>query len=139
MSGALVHADHLAGVLDLQARAIDTRMEGNQFFEDGSLADKDQMKRGEFNQTGDAGWNNEMGTEVPTHCIDSDQSGQGLLVGALVDHFTAAVETFRRHVVTQVNFTGALLDGQSVGLESVVRTAHVAGGTGFFVLLNSHN
>ncbi len=55
MSGALVHPDHLVGVLDLQARAIDARMEGNQFFEDGGLADKDQMKRGEFSQTGDAG------------------------------------------------------------------------------------
>jgi len=81
-----------------------------------------------------------VGTEVPTHCINrDDRSGQGLLVSALIDHFATTVNTFRRYVVTQVNFTGALLNGQSVTLKGVVRTTHVAGGTGFFVLLNSHN
>src|SRR5690606_525756 len=112
---------------------------GDKFFEKRGLADEDQMKRGEFSQAGNTGWNNAMGTEVPTHCINRDRSGQGLLVGALVDHFATTVHAFRRYVVAQVNFTGALLDGQSVGLESVVGTAHVAGRAGFFVLLNSHN
>src|SRR3546814_800994 len=92
-----------------------------------------------FSQTGQTGRNNAVGTEVPTHCIDrDDRSGQGLLVSALVDHLATTVETVRGHVVTQVNFTGALFHGQSVRLESVMGTTHVTGGTGFFVLLNSH-
>jgi hypothetical protein len=62
-----------------------------------------------------------------------------LLVSALVDHFTATVYAFWRNVVTQVNFTGGFLYGQGVGLEGIVRTAHVTGRAGFFVLLNSHN
>ncbi len=127
-------------MLDMQARAIHGRVPGKDFFDQRGMADEDQMKRGEFSQTGDAGWNNAVGTEVPTHCIDRDQrSGQGLLVSALVDHFATTVNAFRRNVVTQVHFTGALLNGQSTGLESVVGTAHVASGAGFFVLLNSHN
>jgi len=126
-------------MLDAQARAIHTGDTSEQFFNQGSLADEDQVQRGEFGQTGDAGWNNAVGTEVPTHCINrDDRSGQDLLVSALVDHFATTVNAFRRYVVAQVNFTGALLNGQSVSLESVMRTTHVTGGTGFFVLLNSH-
>jgi hypothetical protein len=97
------------------------------------------MQRGDFSQTLQAGWNNAVGTEVPTHCINRDnKSGQGLLVSALVDHFATTVNTFRRYVVTQVNFTGALLDRQGIGLQGIVRATHVTSGTGFFVLLNSH-
>src|SRR3990167_3684624 len=115
-------------------------MASNQFFEEGFLADEDQVQRGDFGQTGETGWNNAVGTEVPTHCINcDDRSGQDLLVSALVDHFTTTINAFRRHVVTQVYFTSAFLYGQSASVQCVVRTAHVAGGTGFFVLLNSHN
>jgi hypothetical protein len=42
-------------------------------------------------------------------------------------------------MVTQVNFTGGFLNRQSVSLESIVRTTHITGRAGFFVLLNSHN
>jgi len=62
-----------------------------------------------------------------------------LLVSALVDHFTTTVYTFWRYVVTQVNFTSGLFYRQSACLKSVVRTTHVTGRAGFFVLLNSHN
>jgi hypothetical protein len=127
-------------MLDLQALAINRRNTGDKFFEEGSLADEDQVKRGEFSQTGDAGWNNAAGTEVPAHCINRDDRGsQGLLGSALVDHFATAVETVRRNVVAQVNFTGALLYGQCVGFEGIVGTTHIACRAGFFVLLNSHN
>ena len=113
-------------------------MTGDQFFEKGSLANENQMQRGDFGQGGDAGRNNAVGTEVPTHGIYSnDQSGQGLLVGALVDDFATTIETVRRHVVAQMHFASALLDRQSIGFESVVGATHVACGTGFFVLLNS--
>jgi hypothetical protein len=114
-------------------------MLGDDFFKYGGLANQGQMQRGDFSQTLDTGWNNAVGTEVPTHCIDRyDRSRQGLLVSALLDHFTTTVKTFRGNVVTQVNFTCALFYGQGVRLERVVRTTHVTGGTGFFVLLNSH-
>tara|TARA_R100001244_G_scaffold4638_1_gene5844 strand:+ start:17880 stop:18263 length:384 start_codon:yes stop_codon:yes gene_type:complete len=127
-------------MLYLQTRAIDSGMLSKQIFNKGGLANQDQVQRGVFSQTGNAGRNNAVGTEVPTHCINrDDRSGQGLLVSALVDHFATTVHTFRRYVVAQVNFTGALLDGQGITLEGIVRTTHVAGGTGFFVLLNSHN
>jgi hypothetical protein len=43
MGGTFIHADHFTGMLDLQACAIDTRMTSDQFFEDGGLADKDQV------------------------------------------------------------------------------------------------
>ncbi len=43
MRGALIHTDHFSGVLDTQARAIDTRVARDQFFKDRSLADKDQV------------------------------------------------------------------------------------------------
>jgi hypothetical protein len=62
-----------------------------------------------------------------------------LLVSALIDHFATTVYTFRRYVVTQVNFTCGFFYRQSASRESVVRTAHVTGRAGFFVLLNSHN
>ncbi|CAI8942234.1 hypothetical protein EMIT0347P_60102 [Pseudomonas sp. IT-347P] len=42
-------------------------------------------------------------------------------------------------MVTQVNFTSGFFYRQGASLESVVRTAHVTGRAGFFVLLNSHN
>jgi hypothetical protein len=127
-------------VLDLQALTISRGNAGDEFFEKGSLADEDQVERREFGQTGDTGRNNAAGTEVPAHCINrDDRGGQGLLVSALVDHFATAVETVRGNVVAQVNFTGALLNGQCVGIESIVGTTHVACRAGFFVLLNSHN
>jgi hypothetical protein len=115
-------------------------MISDQRFENGGLADENQPQGGMFGQTVNAGRNNAVGTEVPTHCIDrDDRSGQGLLVGALVDHLATTVDAFRGHVVTQVNFTGALFDGQRVGLEAIVGTTHVASGTRLFVLLNSHS
>ncbi len=139
LSRAFSHTNDFRRIDDFQARTIDPRMLGDKLFEKGRLADKDQMQRGAFSQTGQTGRNNAVGTEVPTHCIDrDDRSGQGLLVSALVDHLATTVETVRGHVVTQVNFTGALFHGQSVRLESVMGTTHVTGGTGFFVLLNSH-
>jgi hypothetical protein len=42
-------------------------------------------------------------------------------------------------VVTQVNFTGGFFYRQSARRQGIVRTTHITGGTGFFVLLNSHN
>jgi hypothetical protein len=127
-------------MLNTQTGTIDAGIAGNQRFKQRGLADEDQVQRGVFSQTGDAGWNNAVGTEVPTHCINrDDRSGQDLLVSALIDHFTTTVNAFWRYVVTQVDFTGAFLDRQGAGVESIVRTTHVTGGTGFFVLLNSHN
>src|SRR5690606_26994078 len=103
-------------------------------------ADEGQMQRGDLRQTSEASWNNAVGTEVPTHCINrDDRSGQGLLVSALVDHLATTVHAFRRNVVAQVNFTSGLFHGQSVRLKSIVGATHVTRGTGFFVLLNSHN
>ncbi|CAE6913003.1 conserved protein of unknown function [Pseudomonas marincola] len=74
----------------------------------------------------------------PIASIAMIEADKLLLVSALINHFAALVYAFWRYVVTQVNFTSALLNGQSVTSEGVVRTAHVTGGTGFFVLLNSH-
>src|SRR5690606_22374843 len=124
---------------DFQTCRIHPPISGYQFFKDGGSADEGQVQRGRFSQTVETGRNNAVGTEVPTHCIDrDDRSGQGLLVSALVDHLATTVETFRGNVVTQVNFSGALFHGQGVRHQRVVGTAHIAGGTGFFVLLNSH-
>ncbi|MCY1343182.1 hypothetical protein D9M69_291930 [compost metagenome] len=127
-------------MLDTQTRAVDTGMVGKELFEKGGLTDEGQVQRGEFNQRSDAGRNNAVGTEVPTHCIDrDDRSGQGLLVCALVDHFAATVDAFRRNVVAQVNFTGGFFNRQGISREGIVGTTHVTGRAGFFVLLNSHN
>jgi len=98
------------------------------------------VQRGGSRQTSNTRLNNAAGTEVPAHCVNRDDlSGQGLLVSALVDHFTTTVYAFWRYVVTQVNFTGGLFYGQGASLESIVGTTHVTGRAGFFVLLNSHN
>jgi hypothetical protein len=98
------------------------------------------MQRGYSEQTGKGCLNNTVGTEVPTHCINSDdRSGQDLLVSALIDHLTTTVNAFWRNVVTQMHFTCGFLNRQGAGGKRVVRTAHVTGGTGFFVLLNCHN
>jgi len=127
-------------MLNAQTCTINAGIASNQGFKQRGLADEDQVQRRVFSQARDAGWNNAVGTEVPTHCINrDDRSGQDLLVSALVDHFTTTVNAFWRYVVTQVDFTGGFLDRQSAGLEGIVRTTHVTGGTGFFVLLNSHN
>jgi hypothetical protein len=140
MGRTLVHGNHVPGMYDAQARTIDPGVASNQVFEKGSLADEDQMQRGSLTQAGETGRNNTAGTGVPTHCIDSDErSGQELLVGALVDHFAATVETVRGDVVAQVYLTGALLDGQGIRLKRIMGATHIASGTGFFVLLNSHN
>ena len=134
-----MHANRFISMSDLQTRTIGPRVQGNDFFDKGGLTDEGQMQRGDLSQTLETGRNNAARTEVPAHCIDrDDRSGQDLLVSALVDHFTTTVETFRGNMVAQVNFTSALFHGQGVRLERVVRTAHIAGGTGFFVLLNSH-
>jgi len=139
LSRPFSHTDDFRRIDDFQARTIDPRMLGDKLFEKGGLADEDQMQRGAFSQTRQTGRNNAVGTEVPTHCIDrDDRSGQGLLVSTLVDHLATTVETVRGYVVTQVDFTSALFHGQSVRLESVMGTTHITGGTGFFVLLNSH-
>jgi hypothetical protein len=136
----IIHADDLVSMLNSQARTINAGMAGNQGFNKFGLADKDQVQRGVFSQASYASWNNAVGTEVPTHCINrDDRSGQDLLVSALVDHFTTTVNAFWRYVVTQVDFTGGFLNRQGACSESIVRTTHVTGGTGFFVLLNSHN
>jgi len=104
------------------------------------LTDEGQVQRGGSRKAGNASLDNAAGTEVPAHCVDRDDlSGQGLLVSALVDHFTTTVNAFWRNVVTQVNFTGGFLYRQRVFRQGVVRTAHVTGRAGFFVLLNSHN
>ncbi|AMK30138.1 hypothetical protein AWT69_001501 [Pseudomonas putida] len=104
------------------------------------MTDEGQVQRGGSRKAGNASLDNVAGTEVPAHCVDRDDlSGQGLLVGALVDHFATTVYAFWRYVVTQVYFTGALLYRQSFCRQGVVRTAHVTGRAGFFVLLNSHN
>jgi hypothetical protein len=127
-------------MLNLQPRSIKCRGAGDQFFKEGSLADKDQMQGGVFDQTGNTGRNNAAGTQVPAHCINRDDwSGQGLLVSALVNHFATTVNAFRRYMVAQVNFASALFDRQGVCFQSIVRTTHIAGRAGFFVLLNSHN
>ncbi|CAI8869619.1 conserved hypothetical protein [Pseudomonas donghuensis] len=104
------------------------------------MTDEGQVQRGGSRQASNTRLNNAAGTEVPAHCVNRDDlSGQGLLVSALVDHFTTTVYAFWRYVVTQVHFTSGFLYGQSVFREGVVRTAHVTGRAGFFVLLNSHN
>ncbi|MCP1603500.1 hypothetical protein J2T46_001430 [Pseudomonas citronellolis] len=127
-------------MLDVQARAVDRGNAGAEFFEEGSLTDEDQLQSGVLGQEGNAGRNNAVGTEVPTHCINRDDwCGQGLLVRALVYDLAAAIETVRGDVVAQVDFTGALFHGQSVRIERIVGTTHVTSGTGFFVLLNSHD
>jgi len=124
----------------MKTLTLDWRQFAQVFFDEGSLADKDQLKRGVLGQKGNAGRNNAVGTVVPTHCINRDDwCGQGLLVRALVYDLTAAIETVRGDVVTQVNFTGALFYGQSVRVQGIVGTTHVTSGTGFFVLLNSHD
>ncbi|CAN1603050.1 conserved protein of unknown function [Pseudomonas mediterranea] len=115
-------------------------MSTEHFFKKGGLTDEGQVQRGRCIQASKAGLNNAAGTEVPAHCVNCDNlSGQGLLVSALVDHFTTTVYAFWRYVVTQVNFTRGFFYRQGASLESVVRTAHVTGRAGFFVLLNSHN
>jgi hypothetical protein len=140
LSGLIIHSDDFFGMLNKQTRAINTGMARNKRFNKSGLADEDQVQRGVFRQAGDTSWNNAVGTEVPTHCINrDDRSGQGLLVSALIDHFTTTVNAFWRNMVTQVNFTGSFLDRQGAGVKSIVRTTHITGGTGFFVLLNSHN
>ncbi|MCY1429144.1 hypothetical protein D9M71_450480 [compost metagenome] len=134
-----VHRNHFAGGMHKQTRPIHRGMLCNQRFDNGGQANENQLQGGMFGQTGNAGWNNAVGTVVPTHCINrDDRSGQGLLVSALVDHLATTVNAFRAYVVAQVNFTGALLDGQRASHEAIVRTTHVAGGTRLFVLLNSH-
>ena len=133
-----MHVDHFIGMNNLQASAIKPWMPGDDVFDKGGLTNEDQVQRGNFSQTVKTGRDNATGTEVPAHCVDrDDRSRQDLLVSALVDHFTTTVETFRGNVVAQVNFTGALFHGQGIRLERVVRTTHITGGTGFFVLLNS--
>lgn len=127
-------------MVNMYALTLDWRQFAQVFFDQRSLADKDQLKRGVLGQKRNTGRNNAVGTVVPTHCINRDDwRGQGLLVGALVYDLTAAIETVRGDVVTQVNFTGALFHGQSACVQSIVGTTHVTSGTGFFVLLNSHD
>ena len=113
-----------------QALPVERRIAGKEFFEEGRLTDEDQLRRGILDQEGNRGRNNAVGTEVPTHCINRDDwCGQGLLVGALVYYLTAAIEAVRGYVVAQVDFTGALFHGQSIGLERIVGTTHVTSGT----------
>lgn len=136
----LVHTYDFARVLDVQTWPIDRRDAGAEIFKEGGLANEDQLQEGIPGQKGNTGRNNAVGTEVPTHCINRDDwCGQGLLVRALVYDLAAAIETVRGDVVAQMHFTGALFYGQSVRIESIVGTTHVTSGTGFFVLLNSHD
>ncbi|MBB4862447.1 hypothetical protein HNP46_001285 [Pseudomonas nitritireducens] len=136
----LVHRDDFTGVVNVKTLALDRRKAAQLFFYLGSLADKDQLEGSIFGQKGNAGRNNAVGTVVPTHCINRDDwCGQRLLVRAFVYDLAAAIETVRGDVVAQVNFTSALFHGQSARVQGIVRTTHVTSGTGFFVLLNSHD
>ncbi|GGJ90656.1 hypothetical protein GCM10009304_15440 [Pseudomonas matsuisoli] len=47
-------------------------MVGDEFFQETGMTHKDQVQRGDFGQACNTGRNNAVGTEVPTHCIDSD-------------------------------------------------------------------
>lgn len=63
---------------------------------------------------------------------------RGKLLALGLGNLLATIDAGRRHVVTQVHFTGGRLDSQRGGNQEIVGTMHTALGRGLFVLLNSH-
>lgn len=61
-----------------------------------------------------------------------------LLHVSVVGHFATTVEAVRRHMVTQVGFTGDRIDRKGLGLQSVMRTTHATSRRCFTALLNCH-
>jgi hypothetical protein len=71
---------------------------------------------------------------LAANCLPNRQK---LLARALGNLF-ATVVAGGAYVVTQVHFTGCLLNRQRRIAQEIVSTMHAALGRGFFVLLNGH-